>query len=132
MNFSAPANLGNVGKYKLTVKLAQEDVYKQDNELETVLYHIAPKNTDKLFTLNFEGDVAEEIQLPEVAEAIDDKVTLEGWWKLDDARDAQYVRGSTIVLLSVVGNKYFPDNTLALVLGRNCEFTSEVPVVNIV
>ena len=45
VNFSAPANLGNVGKYKLTVKLAQEDVYKQDNELETVLYHIAPKNT---------------------------------------------------------------------------------------
>ena len=129
VNFSAPANLGNVGKYKLTVKLAQEDVYKQDNELETVLYHIAPKNTDKLFTLNFKGDVAEEIQLPEVAEAIDDKVTLEGWWKLDDARGAQYVRGDAIVLLSVVGNRYLPDNTLALVLGRQCEFTSAQPVV---
>ncbi len=129
VTFNTPANFGNVGKYKLTLKLEQEDVYKQDNELETTLYHIAPKSPDKLYSLHFEGDIAESVMLPGVDEAITDKATLEGWWKLDDARGAQYVRGSTIVLLSVVGNKYFPDNTLALVLGRNCEFTSEVPVV---
>ena len=129
VNFTTPADLGQVGKYKFTVKLAQEDVYEKDNELITTLYHIAPKSTNKLFSLNFESVATESLKLPGVAETIGDEATIEGWWRLNDAQGAQYIKGDAIVMLAVVGNRYFPDNTLALVLGRQCEFTSTRPVL---
>jgi len=130
VTFATKADLSAIGKHKITVKLEEQDLNEKDNKVAKIVYKIAPKKDDKLFALNFVGSEEEGILFPRIDDdAIDDKATVEGWWKLDGTQFAQYISGEGIFLVAVAGYAKIPDNSLALVVGRHCQFTSTTPVV---
>ena len=129
VTFNTKADLSAIGKHKITVKLEEKDLNEKDNEVAKIVYKIAPKNTDKLFALNFEGSSEEGMLFPKVDKQIVNTATIEGWWKLDGTQFAQYISGEGIFLVAVAGYAQIPDNTLALVAGRYSQFTSTKPVV---
>ena len=129
VTFNTKADLSAIGKYKITVKLEEEDINVRDNEVAKIVYNIAPKNNDKLFALNFVGSQDEGLLFPRIDDEIDDKATVEGWWKLDGTQLAEYISGEGIFLVAVAGYAKIPDNSLALIVGGHCQFTSTKPVV---
>ena len=129
VTFNTKADLSAIGKHKITVKLEEKDLNEKDNQVAKIVYKIASKNDDKLFALNFVGSEEEGILFPRIDDEIDDEATVEGWWKLDGTQLAQYISGEGIFLVAVAGYAKIPDNSLALVVGRHCQFTSTTAVV---
>ena len=129
VTFNTKADLSTIGKHKITVQLDEKDVNEKDNEVAKIVYKIAPKNNDKLFALNFVGSEEEGLLFPRIDDEITDEATVEGWWKLDGTQLAQYISGEGIYLVAVAGYAKIPDNSLALIVGRHCQFTSTKPVV---
>ena len=133
VEFTQKADLSRKGKHTLKVMLVDKDSNEEDNVKEVVVYCIPPQ-TSNLYGLQFVGNRKEALYLPEVGKAIVgqvDKMTFEGWWKLNESKSCEFINGSGLWLANLVGEKDYPDNTLVFLAGENGAFVSEKPAVTI-
>ena len=133
LEFTKKADLSRAGKHTLKVMLADKDGNEEDNMKEVVVFCIPPKTTN-LYSLQFVGNRKEALYLPDVGKAIVgqvDKMTFEGWWKLNESKSCEFINGSGLWLANLVGEKDYPDNTLVFLAGENGAFVSEKPALTI-
>ena len=133
LEFTKKVDLSRTGKHTLKVMLTEKDGNEEDNIKEVVVFCIPPKTTN-LYSLQFIGNREESLYLPDVGKAIIgqvDKMTFEGWWKLNDSKACEFINGSGLWLANLVGEKDYPDNTLIFSAGENGAFVSEKPALTI-
>ena len=131
VEFEQKADLSRTGKHTLKIMLTDKDENEEDNTKLVKVYCIPPKGTD-LYSLQFVGNRKEALYLPDVGKAIVgqvDKMTFEGWWKLNETQACEFINGSGLWLASLSGQPEYPDNTLIFMAGENGAFVSEKPVL---
>ena len=118
LTFNAKADLSAEGKHTVTVSLKDKDGNEKDNVLTATIYKIAPKTSD-LYALNFVNAEKEAVKLENIGTKVQDKVTVEGWWKLDDIQTAAFLHSGKkgIYLGSFKGNAKYAPNSLVVIAG---------------
>ena len=129
LEFQAKADLSEAGiRHNVVVTLKDVDHNEKDNELRGRFVKLLDR-TNTLYGLAFVGSSEEGIVLPDVGNKVKDATTLEGWWKLDEPQRSTLLAGSGIQLNAIKGLASVPDNTLALVCGKQGIFISKTPVL---
>ena len=131
--FTKKADLSEAGmKFKVVASLKSEDKNTKDNEVSVTVVKFAEK-TDAIYSLAFNGEKTEFLHLGKIGTAVsDNKMTIEGYWKLDEPQLANLVAApgeGGLTISTVAGIQGIPDNSLAVVVGEEGVFISKEPVL---
>ena len=119
IDFAQTVDLSWAQEYTLELKIPDDSV-KENNVATQKVLSVLPSSKDKIYGLEFVGKAkgAEKVEMPPLA-GKSDKVTLEGWFKLDKPQFATLFQAAGLWVVStyqMVGD--LPDNAIAIIAGR--------------
>ncbi len=113
VTFSKKVDMSKPGAYRFDVSLIDKDAVAKNDSITERYYHY-PVATDELYSTHWEGKKDEWFQIPDLDKANEIKasITVEGWWKLDEAQHVYLVNSAGFKMRALSKSTLGSDNGL--------------------
>ncbi|MGP1362863.1 MAG: S8 family serine peptidase [Bacteroides sp.] len=129
LTFTEKLKFAEVGKvYTVVVRLKEKDGLATNNKIEGKIAKLAP-NTNDRYGLTFAGGEKESLFIPDFKLKKFEKMTVEGWWRLDKPQEAFLIDGKDFIVTSYEQGGTVPRNAIVLYSKNDGIYFSQTPVL---